>query len=98
MSDPRTDRSGPDALVQAVAVLALTLLVLAAFMVYQALAARNVLLITLGAQEQPLRQAAQVKTQLDTLASATAKLAEQGDKGAKEIIDGLKSQGITIRD
>ena len=98
MSEPGTDRTRPDTLLHAVALLALTLLVLASFMVYQALTARNTLLITIGAQEQPLRQAAQVKAQLGALAAATAKLADLGDKGAKEIIEGLKSQGITVRD
>src|SRR4051812_13261389 len=67
------------------------------FSLYQGFVDRGSLLATLGSQEQPLRQVEQVKTQLSALAQATAKLADQGNQHAKEVIEALKSQGITIR-
>jgi hypothetical protein len=74
-----------------------SILIFACFLLYQSITERSALLIALGSQEQPLQQAQQAKAQLDALASATAALADQGDKGAKEIIDSLKSQGISVR-
>jgi hypothetical protein len=74
-----------------------TVLILACFLLYQAIAERSSLLFALGAQEQPLQHAQQVRAQLDALATATAKLANDGDAGAKQIVDGLKAEGIAIR-
>jgi len=97
MSEADPPRAATPALLAAVAMSTSAMLVLAGFLLYQAIAERNTLLINLGAQEQQLQQARQVKTQLDALASATARLADDGDKGAREIIDALKTQGIILR-
>jgi hypothetical protein len=92
--DPSDDRS-PN-LFPAVAILTVAIAILAGFVLYQGIAERSVLLVTLGAQEQPLQQSQRLKEQLDALARATAKLAEQGNRGAQEVVDLLKKQGITI--
>src|SRR2546423_10979188 len=76
---------------------ALTIVIFAGFFIYQSILERNALLITIGSQEQSLQQTQQVKAQLQALATGTAKLAEQGDAGAKEIIAALKAQGVNIR-
>lgn len=84
-------------LATAVGLLIVTMLVLSGFLLYQSIADRQALLATVANQEQPLQQAQQVKAQLNSLASATAKLAEQGDAGAKQIIDSMQKQGIRIQ-
>ena len=92
-----SSRPSLTALLSAVFVLTVAVLILASFLLYQGFVERSSLLVTLGTQEQPLRETQQVKAQLDSLASATAKLADQGDPHAKQIIDTMKSQGITVR-
>jgi len=76
--------------------LTIAVLLLAGFFLYQTIDERDKLLTMMGAQEQPVQQARQIKQQLDALASATAKLADEGDVGAKQIIENMKSQGINV--
>jgi hypothetical protein len=98
MSEHDMQRGDPGGeLVTAVGLLIVAVLVLSGFLLYQAIADRRALLTTIGSQEQPLQQAQQIKTQLSALAAATAKLAEQGDSGAKQIINNMKSQGIRVQ-
>jgi hypothetical protein len=70
--------------------------VLTSFLVYQTISERQGLRETFAAQEQPLRQARQVRQQFDALVKATARLADDGDVGAKKILDEMKSQGIKV--
>ncbi|MBV9018269.1 MAG: hypothetical protein JO058_21670 [Alphaproteobacteria bacterium] len=84
-------------LLLSIACLALAVLTFATFFTCESIVERNALLTTIGSQEQPLQQATQVKAQVGTLATETAKLAEQGDMGAKQIVEGMKSQGINIQ-
>ena len=84
-------------LLPSVLLLAVAVLVLASFFLYEAISARSTLLIALESQEQPLQQTQQVKQQFNALASATAKLADEGDVGARQIIEAMKLQGITVR-
>jgi len=81
----------------AVTLLTLTQLVLSGFLLYQAVVERNALTAAKAAQDQPLQQTQQVKAQLTALATATAKLAEQGNAGAKQIIEGMQREGITVK-
>lgn len=97
MSEPGFRRGGDSDLLSSVGLLTVAVLVLSGFLLYQSIADRNALLTTIRSQEQPLHQAQQVEAQLKGLAGATAKLAEQGDPGAKQIIEEMKRQGITIR-
>jgi len=84
-------------LLPAVALLTLALWVLCGFLLYQAIVERNALTAAKSAQDQPLQQAQQVKAQLTALATATAKLAGQGHVGAKQIIEGMQREGITVK-
>jgi len=84
-------------LLSVVGILTAAVFVLAAFLLYQAIGERSALLATLEAQEQPLRQSQKAKEQFNALTTATAKLAEQGNQDAKTIMDGMKSQGISIQ-
>jgi len=79
-----------------VGLLIAAVLVLSGFLLYQAIADRSALLATIANQQQPLQQANRIKMQLDGLARATAKLAGDGDAGAKEIVEGMKKRGIRI--
>jgi len=84
-------------LLPAVALLTLALLVLTVFLLYQGIVDHNALVAAKAAQEQPLQQTQQVKTQLTALATATAKLSEQGHAGAKQIIESMQREGITVK-
>jgi len=74
--------------------LAGSVVVLWCFFFYVGLSERSALSAQISAQEQPLQQAALLRVQLDGLASATAKLAEAGDKGAIQVIAGMNGQGF----
>ncbi len=49
-----------------------------------------------GSQESPLQTAQKMRTQMDAIASGTAKLAAKGNADAKMIMDALSARGITI--
>jgi len=48
-------------------------------------------------QAQPLDEAQKLRAQLESLAGATATLAEQGNQNAVRLRDYLQQQGVTIR-
>jgi len=48
-------------------------------------------------QQPPLEESQKLRTQLESLAGATATLAEQGNENAIKLRDYLQKQGITIR-
>jgi hypothetical protein len=87
---------GPS-LLPAVALLTLALWALCGFLLYQAIVERNALTAAKAAQDQPLQHTQQVKAQLAALATATAKLADQGNAGAKQIIESMQREGITVK-
>jgi hypothetical protein len=93
--DPFQPDSGRE-MANAIGLLIVAVLLLVSFMLYQAITDRNVLLATIANQDQPLQQAQQIKSRLAALTSDTAKLADAGDAGAKEIIAAMKKQGIKI--
>jgi hypothetical protein len=98
MTDPNADTPARGtSLLPTVALLTLALWVLCGFLLYQAIVERNALTAAKAAQDQPLQQTQQVKAQLTALATATAKLAEQGHAGAKQIIEGMQREGITVK-
>ena len=97
MSDHPSEPNHGAALLPAVALLSVALLVLSGFLLYQAYGERNALLATKAAQDQPLQQAQKVKDQLAALATATARLAEEGHSGAKQIVEGMQREGISVK-
>lgn len=94
---PRGEAGAGGEMATAVALLIVAVLVLSSFLLFQAVADRRALLATITAQEQPLQQAQQIKSQLTSLAAGVAKLAGEGDIGAKEVIANMKTQGIRIQ-
>jgi hypothetical protein len=97
MSDFRFRRGGDGGdLATSIGLLLAAVLVLSGFLLYQAVADRAMLLATIDGQEAPLQRANQIRTRLNALAGATAKLAADGDAGAKEIVAAMQKQGIRI--
>jgi len=47
-------------------------------------------------QEATVLEAVKFRQQLETLAGGTAKLAAEGDEGAKAVVDQMKRQGVTL--
>jgi hypothetical protein len=84
-------------LLPAVGLLTLALLTLVVFLLYQGIVDHYALVAARAAQDQPLQQTQQVKAQLSALSTATAKLAEQGNASAKQIIDAMQREGITVK-
>jgi hypothetical protein len=47
-------------------------------------------------QEPSVQEAIKLRQQLETLAAKTARLAAEGDEGAKTVVDQMKRQGVTL--
>ena len=74
----------------------LALLVYSGSLAWQ-LVSENARLTAARANQETLVQNSQkVRASLDTLASETARLAAQGNPGAKLLVDELRKRGITI--
>lgn len=67
-----------------------------AFQTAQLVREHNNLAAIHAAQEASLQQATKLRTQFQTLASETAKLADAGDAGAKAVVGRLSAQGVTL--
>jgi hypothetical protein len=81
--------------------MALTLVVFSwcAWMVFQTVQLvreRNHLTQLHSSQESALQDAAKVKAQIDAIASDTARLAAEGNPGARRIIAELKRRGFNV--
>ena len=50
----------------------------------------------LQGQEQTLQEATKLRQQLELLAGKTAQLAASGDAGAKNVVETMKRQGVTL--
>lgn len=70
--------------------------VLLAFETGYAIRDREALADQRRAQEPIVQEAVKLRQQLETLAGKTAQLAEEGDDGAKTVVDQMKRQGITL--
>jgi len=79
-----------------VSLIAFILFIMLAFQSSQILRERDALHDARVNQEKTLEQAQKVQAQLDALAIGTKKLADQGNKNAKVIVDRMKRLGITI--
>jgi hypothetical protein len=77
--------------------LIVALLVLCGYLLYQAISERRGLLNTLDAQEESLQRAEKMSAQFHGIIRDVARLAEQGDVGAKEIIENMQRQGVSTR-
>lgn len=66
------------------------------FQATQLLAERNTLQQSREAQQAQVQQSQKLRDSLDGLASDTARLAEQGNRNAKLVVDELRKRGVTI--
>ena len=78
------------------AIVVLTLLVWVGFQTLQLYNERQRLQAGVLGQEQLVQNSQKLRTSLDSLASETAKLAEDGNPNARLLVDELRKRGITI--
>ena len=74
----------------------LSLFVLMAFETAEAIHDRGALADLRRSQETTVQEAIKLRQQLEALAAGTAKLAADGDEGAKTVVDQMKRQGVTL--
>ena len=66
------------------------------FQTYQLIRERNSLSVVAVNQETQYKNSQKMRAQLDSLASGAAKLAQQGNSNAQQIVSALAQRGITI--
>jgi hypothetical protein len=91
------DPAGRSSLVLPLAILATAFFLLVGFQTTQLIRERDNLLAARVSQEPTLQQAAKLRQQIDTLVGKTAQLANDGDAGARTVVDELRRQGITLK-
>ena len=74
----------------------LSIFLLVVFQTYQSLRDRSSLSELRSAQETTVQEGVKVRQQLETLARETAKLAADGDAGAREVADLMQRQGVKL--
>jgi hypothetical protein len=79
-----------------VVLLSFVLFIMLFFQTTQIMLARQDLVQAQNQQSKPLEDAQKVQAQLNALATGTAKLADNGDKGAAAIIARMKKLGLTV--
>jgi hypothetical protein len=87
----------PGTLGATVVLVAIALFLMVAFQTLQLLAERKNLADLVRAQEQTIQEAVKLRQRFNAVAGATASLAEQGDAGARAIIESMRRQGITVK-
>lgn len=86
----------PASLTLALVLVALTMVTSTGYGLWQALEDRTALRQSLVALETPHQQAARLRGQVEGIARQVARLAEQGNPNAREIVEALRRQGISI--
>ena len=79
-----------------VILVAVSLFVLMAFETFQAVHDRGALADQRRAQEPTVQEAIKLRQQLESIAGGTAKLATEGDEGAKTVVDQMRRQGVNL--
>ena len=74
----------------------ITLVLWFGFQTYQLVKERGNLQVLQANQETMLTNAQKMRVQLDSIAAGTARLAEQGNVNAAQVVNALKAKGITI--
>lgn len=70
--------------------------VLMAFETGYAIHDRQALADQMRSQESVVQEAMKLRQQLEALAGKTARLAAEGDEGAKTVVDQMKRQGVNL--
>ncbi|MBL8697487.1 MAG: hypothetical protein JNK67_03905 [Alphaproteobacteria bacterium] len=96
--EPRSSRSANSGTMLAAGTLlaTLTLAMATIFSLWQGLDDRDVLRRTYAALESPHQQSQRVRAQVESIARQLARLAQEGNANAREVVEALKRQGITI--
>jgi hypothetical protein len=97
-----TDNSAPDPAERSklhlpVALLATAFVLMVGFQTSQLIREHDNLVAMRASQEATLQQAVKLRQQFDTIMGKTAQLADEGDVGARSIVDDLRRQGIMIK-
>jgi hypothetical protein len=80
----------------AVALVTIALVAWFAFQTFQLVRERGVLQSVRAAQEPTIGQAQKLRAQLEAISQKTLELAQQGNSGAKQIVEELARRGVTI--
>jgi len=75
---------------------AMTIAIATGFSMVQSFEDRATLRVAMTNLEGPLQQGQRVKVQVETIAKSVARLADQGNPNAREVIEALRRQGVTI--
>lgn len=78
-------------------IMASALFLMVGFETVQLLRERGNLVELRGSQEPTVQRALKLRQQLESLAGRTAQLADEGDAGARAIVDELHRQGVTLK-
>ena len=90
-------KSGGPSLSIPVALLAVGFLAAIGFQTVQLMRDRSNLANVYAGQQNAVEQTLRLRNSVDAFAGETANLAQQGDNSAKQVVDTLRSQNITIR-
>jgi hypothetical protein len=90
------DNEGSGILSIGVVLLAATMATTTGFSLYQALGDRTTLRQAMVNLETPHQQATRLRGQVENIAKQVARLSEQGNPNARELVEALRRQGITI--
>lgn len=96
-ADGQNSNGGWNSLHTTIGLLTIAVFLMVAFQTYQLVREKKTLSNTKIAQEQPVQESIKLRHQLDSVAGDLAKLADGGDAGAKEIVDGLHRRGINLK-
>jgi hypothetical protein len=91
----RSDRVS-NGLVLPIILVVVSLFVFMVFETGQAIHDRGALSEVQRLQQPTVEEAIKLRQQLETLAGGTAKLAAEGDEGAKAVVDQMKRQGVAL--
>ncbi len=75
---------------------AMTIVTATGFSMIQSFEDRGTLRVAMNNLEGPLQQSQRVRAQVETIAKSVARLADQGNPNAREVVEALRRQGITI--
>ena len=92
----RSEGNGPAGWWLPVLLVVVSFFILMAFETGYAIYDRGALADQKRSQEPVVQEAFKLRQQLETLASKTAKLAADGDEGAKAVVEQMKRQGIAL--
>jgi regulatory protein YycI of two-component signal transduction system YycFG len=96
-ADGQNANGGWNSLHTTIGLLTIAVFLMVAFQTYQLVREKKTLTETRSNQEQPVQEGIKLRRQLDAVAGGLAKLAEEGDAGAKQIVEGLRRQGINVK-